>query len=272
MHLIRVLSLDIVAGGVAGAAFAAHVTGARMPAAFWQVLPVAIWVMYTLDHLVDARAAGPRAANERHAFHARHLLPMSVAVALAGGAAAWRALALPAPILAAGVGLAVAVVLYLAALMRGLPSWLAPEFPVAAIYTAGLWVGPLALGRRDAPEIWLALALHGAVSFGYLCAYAWFEAPVDAADRARSIARDLGRARLARRIALLSALTTAVAVVAAVVAGPAWAPAFLALTAAAAVPWLMPLAAQALQPFDRYRHAEWTLLVLLVPVLLARLF
>lgn len=270
IRLIRALSLDIVAGGVAGSAFAAHVTGARLPAAYWQVLPAAIWVVYTLDHLIDARRAGPRAANDRHAFHARHPLPLALATMLVGAAAGLRALELPPPVLAAGAALGAGVVLYLGGLWRGFPGWLPPEIPVAAIYTLGLWIGPLALAARGGPVPHAAFALHGAAALGYLLAYAWFEAPMDAADDAGSIARGLGRPRLARGIAALSALGVLGALAAAWAAGPAFRVVFLALAALAAVPWLMVRSARTLEPFDRYRHAEWTLLALLIPVLLAR--
>ncbi len=271
IRVIRALSLDIVAVGVGGAAFAAHVTGVRMPAAFWQVLPVAIWAVYTLDHLVDARRVGPNASNDRHAFHARHATSLSIAVGLAGGLALWRALALPGPVVRWGAALAAAVVLYLGAVRTRFPVWLPAPVPVAAIYVAGLWIGPLALAPQHGPWVWAALALHAAVALGYLMAYAWFEAAMDQADGSPSIARDWGHARLARVIAGTAACTVLAALVASASAGAALRPSFLALAVAAAMPYLMTRFADSLVPFDRYRHAEWTLLVLLVPVLVARL-
>jgi hypothetical protein len=269
IRLIRSLSLDIVAGGVAGAAFAAHVSGARMPAAFWHVLPAAIWAVYTLDHLIDGRRVGPNAANDRHAFHARHVLPLSLAVALAGGYAALRAFTLPRPLIAAGVALAAAVVLYLGAMRTRFPSWLPREALVAAIYVAGIWIGPLALAADRGPWVWAALALHAAVALGYLLAYAWFEAAMDSADDSPSLARAWGRPRLARLIAGVSAVTLLAALAAACMPGFGPRAAFATLAAVAAVPWLMLRGARTLERFDGYRNAEWTLLALLVPVLFA---
>jgi len=267
IRLVRALSLDIVAGGVAGAAFAAHLTGARLPAAFWQVLPAAIWVVYTLDHLLDARRVGPDAANDRHVLHARHAMPLALAVAVVGGLAAGRALALPRPLITGGVALAALVALHLGAVRRRFPAWLPREVSVAAIYIAGIWVGPLVLAERADPPVAQALALHGAVALGYLFAYAWFEAAMDHADGSPSVALAWGRPRLTRVIEGLAVAGVAAALAAAMGADAARAPSFLVL---AAVPWLMLRSAERLEPFDRYRHAEWTLLLLLVPVLLAR--
>jgi hypothetical protein len=269
IRLIRSLSLDIVAGAVAGAAFAAHVTGARMPAAFWHALPAAIWAVYTLDHVIDGRRVGPDASNDRHAFHARHALPLSLAAALAGGYAALRGYTLPRPLLAAGVALAALVVFHLGAVRTRFPSWLPREASVAAIYVAGIWIGPLALAADHGPWVWAALALHAAVALGFLLAYGWFEAAMDTADGSASLARDWGRPRLARVIAGVSAVTIPAALAAAWMAGPGPRAAFVTLAAVAAVPWLMLGRVRALERFDRYRSAEWVLLALWVPVLLA---
>jgi len=269
IRLIRALSLDIVAGGVAGAAFAAHLTGARLPAAFWRVLPVAIWVVYTMDHLLDGRRVGPNASNDRHVLHARHGLWIALAMTAAGGMAAWQILALPRPVIAGGVALAALVVLHLGAVRRGFPAWLPREASVAFIYVAGIWMGPLVLAQRLGPAVWAALVLHAALALGYLFAYAWFEAPMDRADGSPSVALEWGRPRLARATSVLAAVTVAGALGAAVWAGPERTPSFLVLAVVGTVPWTMLRATVRLERFDRYRHAEWALLLLLVPVLLA---
>lgn len=270
IRLIRALSIDIVAGGLAGAAFAAHLTGARLPGAFWEVLPAAIWVVYTLDHLLDARRVGPDASNDRHVLHARHEVPLALAAGVVGGLILWRAFALPRPVIVAGACVAVFVALYFSAVRRGFGRRVPREVPVAAIYVAGLWLGPLALAVHRDAFVWTALVIHAGIALNYLFGYAWFEAPMDAADRSPSVALAWGRAPLARAIHGLALTGVVASLAAAWLAGPDRMPAFLALAVLSAVPWAMLRAAPRLVRFDRYRHAEWLLLLLALPVLLSR--
>jgi hypothetical protein len=269
---IRPLSLDIVAGGLAGAAFAAHVTGAHMPAAYWEVLPVAIWVVYTLDHLIDGLRAGPLAANPRHAFHARHARTLASVVVIAGGVTAIRAALYLSPALrVAGMLLGALVLLYLAAVRARFPAWLPREIAVALIYVAGIWLGPLTLFADLGLWTFAALALHAAVALGYLFAYAWFEADVDAADGMASLARTWGREALGRAMSVWTGVLVAAALLAAALASTDLRASSLALAITGAVPWISLRMARVLQPFERYRHAEWALLLLVIPPLLARL-
>lgn len=56
-----------------------------MPWSWYVVLPLAVWVIYTGDHLLDAYRLQDQASTPRHRFHHRHfklLLALAVIAAV----------------------------------------------------------------------------------------------------------------------------------------------------------------------------------------------
>jgi len=272
MRLVRMLSLDVVAGGLAGAALAARMAAAPMPAAFWWVLAGAIWVVYTLDHRIDARRAGPHAANPRHGFHARHARALGVAMGLvaltsfAGGT-----LLLPTRVLAAAPAIGALAALHMVGVRRGFPAWFPKELSVALIYSAGVWAGPLLIGTRLDLWTWAGFVLHAVAAFVYLLLYAWYEAVIDAADGSPSLAVRWGRERLGVMLTGLIVGASVVAVAAAVLAPASRRPAAWALAALVAAAWPFVRFDRFFAERRRYRYAELAFLVLFVPLLFARM-
>ena len=181
----RALSLDVVGGALCGGMLAEAVTGAQMRLAWWVALACAVWVVYTLDHLLDARR-GSGALSYRHRFHRRHagvLVALATLLVVVGAGAACF---LRPSVLRVGVGLAAGCALYLASaqglLLPGLP-----KEPVAALfYAAGIWVGPLAVAPGG--WAWAACALHALCALLNLLAYGVLEARLDARRRLKASA------------------------------------------------------------------------------------
>jgi len=268
LRLVQGLSLDVVLGAVAGGALAVFVTGADVPASWWFVLAAATWVVYTADHLADARRAGPGATNARHRLHAHHagwLTGIAGVAAIAVTATAWATL--PPRALVAGGIVGGLVLGHLAGVLRSFPRAFPKELSVALVYGAGIWCGPLALAARL--DVWhaTALALHLAAALLYLMFYALCDRVVDAADGSPSIAVTRGSVavrgamdRIAVPAAVLAALGAA--------AAPGLRPAFATLLVVLAVPvWLARVRA-AVAPDGRGRLAELALVALAVPLLL----
>ncbi|EQA45095.1 putative membrane protein [Leptospira broomii serovar Hurstbridge str. 5399] len=140
---IHVLSLDICLGVVGSGAYAVTVTGAKMKWAWWILLPLSVWVVYTADHLLDGRKVGESSVNPRHRFHFEY---SKILIVLAfGGAILCAALALlfvREIVFLGGLILSVLAIVHLS-----LASWgkirFGKEFSVATIYTLGVWFGPL---------------------------------------------------------------------------------------------------------------------------------
>lgn len=267
--LARSLSLDVVAGGVAGGALAVWATGARMPLAWWGILALSIWTVYTVDHLLDARRLGARLQDHRYRFHAAHAFPLAATVLLAGLLSLAAALAwLPERVLLGGCALGVLTAVHLARAQLRCRRWIPKEVFVALIYTAGIWIGPLMLARRSVPWVWLAAALHGAGVLLNLGMYAVFEERRDAAEDSASVTRTLGIGRVRRVVQVLTLLAAAGAL-----AGAAWGPAAYggawgALLALVATPALILAAPSRFRHAERYRlYGELVFLLLVLPCL-----
>lgn len=65
----NLLSLDVVLGSVAGMYFFSGILQSNCPSVSYWVLALAVWGIYTLDHLLDAKMARQKAISKRHQFH-----------------------------------------------------------------------------------------------------------------------------------------------------------------------------------------------------------
>ena len=71
-RFINNLSLDLVAATCICSLFLARVLDQPLPPAVVLALALAVWAIYTADHLLDAWLIPHPASTERHAFHQRH--------------------------------------------------------------------------------------------------------------------------------------------------------------------------------------------------------
>ncbi|WP_194777882.1 hypothetical protein [Pararhodonellum marinum] len=81
------LSFDVVAGACAGMYFFAHLLNQRLSWIYYLLLSMAVWSIYTLDHLLDVYDLNTIAKTPRHQFHQEHLKKLGfvlVLIALSG--------------------------------------------------------------------------------------------------------------------------------------------------------------------------------------------
>ena len=211
--LLQYLSLDVVLGAVACGSMAGRWLGVHMPLAWWIALPLAVWVMYTTDHLLDARRLGQLARSGRHRFHVRHFIPLARVWGIGMGIGAlvlpWF---LPVEMLAVALvvgGLSVVHFGLIRWVKGNVRPWLAKEAGVALVYTAGVWGGPWALAEEKwMPEVWLVISQFFCLALFNLLLFARYEMGEDTATNSSSWARGLGETA-SRRVALLLALLVA---------------------------------------------------------------
>ncbi len=143
---LRLLSIDVAFAGLGAGIMAVRLVGSHPRPAFYFVLPLSIWVVYTLDHLLDAERTGPLARNPRHLFHCRHASVLGVVVGTAATLClliGWEELSWPSLAYCTAVG--VLFILHELLVSKVGPTrspWLIKEFGVAIIFTAGTWVFP----------------------------------------------------------------------------------------------------------------------------------
>jgi len=138
----QVLSLDICIGAIGSGALAATLLCAPMRAIWWLLLPASVWVIYSVDHLLDAKKISTGAVNVRHKFHRDHFTAIAIVTTIVGvccvASAIWF---LPDMVLKAG-----AIISALVAFHLGMAFWgkvrIGKEISVALIYACGVWFGP----------------------------------------------------------------------------------------------------------------------------------
>ncbi len=149
VELMQSFSIDVVLGALAMGMFAVKWCNASLPGVWWVVLALAVWIIYTADHLVDGMKRKEEATIFRHRLHYRFRLPIAVLIVfLAAVTLVLSIYFLPRDVLEGGFLLSAFVLLYLLfiALFHFREKYFLKEFFIALIYVLGIWLGPLTEG------------------------------------------------------------------------------------------------------------------------------
>jgi 4-hydroxybenzoate polyprenyltransferase len=71
-RLLNILSIDVALGSVCCAAWFAKLLDVSLRPQALIVLGLTVWIIYTADHLVDAKRTEGPASTQRHRFHQQH--------------------------------------------------------------------------------------------------------------------------------------------------------------------------------------------------------
>ena len=203
----RHLSLDVAAGSLGGGLMVAHWVEVEMPLAWYFLLPLAVWLIYSLDHLLDSRGLKEDAHTPRHQFHYRNRKVLrtiwSLLFLIGVGAALWF---LPRPVIFYGLGLGVLVLLHLGLVQligNKTSPFLMKEVAIAFIYTAGVWGVPFVISRTI-PNVLhsVVMAQFAVLALANLLEFSLFEMRADEMHKQTSFVRALGPI-VARKLILL---------------------------------------------------------------------
>lgn len=142
----NVLSLDIVLGALLSAAFANAVFAYQAEWWYYMILASSVWLVYTMDHIVDSLKNKEKTTSKRHLFYFVNLKSIIVFVALISLLVA-NLIFFFAPLSLVFFGIFVGSVslVYLVVLLKKPNFWLPKELLVALIYTLGIWGFPIVL-------------------------------------------------------------------------------------------------------------------------------
>jgi len=138
----RWLSLDIVLGAIIFLKFLAELYKLSIPGTVYLALAIAIWLIYTVDHLIDSRQLIH--SDARREFHRRHRHKIIFFAGIAAVVGLIDIYFLPIEIIRTGTILAACCVMYLM-LVYYLPKLWFKEIIVALGYAAGIFLAPLTL-------------------------------------------------------------------------------------------------------------------------------
>src|SRR6478736_436347 len=82
-RVINALSLDVAGGAVICALFFAQLLKVNLFPQGLAALGLAVWIVYTGDHLLDAKRLREQASTFRHGFHQQHFKLLAVLLAIA---------------------------------------------------------------------------------------------------------------------------------------------------------------------------------------------
>lgn len=225
---INILSLDIAVGAMTGCAFFAHLFDVVLLSHGLISLGLIVWIIYTVDHLVDANRSESEPSTERHRFHKRWRIPLKAGVVLASILVGIEAFYVRKPVLFAGLGLGIVVIVYLFFQAR---LKMFKELTGALLYTAGVLTAPLSLLTRPLIEAeWSLIALFTLTAFANLLLYSWFDQSNDEQDGHVSMATVLGQ-KATGRIIIMTFLVAATLGILTIFRDPTFAyPAFVLLS------------------------------------------
>jgi hypothetical protein len=77
--IFQALSLDVVIGAIIFSLAISKYYKVNTPCIILICLAIAIWVIYTCDHLLDAKRIKGNASTHRHQFHQKYNKPLLIA-------------------------------------------------------------------------------------------------------------------------------------------------------------------------------------------------
>lgn len=203
LRYIRFLSLDIAFGAVVLSIVIAKFIGIEMPLSISLCLGIAIWIIYTLDHLIDAFKSDKPPTIERHLFHRQHFRLLIGALILSLVAGAYIVLSLPVITFMYGITLTMLVLVYFGIIYVFKQFYLKEVF-VAAVYALGVFVGPVSLNNGQIlPTIAMLFLQTFLLALINLILFSSFEYDQDKKDKNSSIVLKLGQERISQLLKIL---------------------------------------------------------------------
>lgn len=145
-HYLNILSIDVVAGAMIGSLYIAKVLGVDMPIVTSLALGLTVWMIYTFDHLVDARSHQHALVSQRHSFHKKHFRTLRAGIIIGLISLGVLLFSLPVATVLWGAALGCGVLAYFFTLdMVRVKGLVHKEIMIAVIYTCGLFTGPISL-------------------------------------------------------------------------------------------------------------------------------
>ena len=188
---INLLSLDITAGVVICALFFAGIFQVHIRPQGLISLGLTVWIIYTADHLLDARKIKYIAATERHRFHQNNFTPLAILLGAGILINLILVLFIREEVFQWGLFLISAVLLYLL-LQKYLKFF--KELFAALLYSSGVMLPSLAVASLpiNQGEITIMIQFFLTAWFN-LVLFSWFDEERDIQDKHHSFVTTIGK-------------------------------------------------------------------------------
>ena len=212
-RILNYLSLDVVAGALICTCFAEKVLNITTPTTVYNsCLALSIWIIYTLDRLIDITRAGTTELSDRHRFHQTYRKVLWPAAGVALLINTWLSVNyLPYPMLVFGLLMVSVVAAYLIVLNM-LPfntsPWFQKEPLIAAVYTMGVWGSKLWIyeGEVTLRMVMLIVVPFFLLALMNLLVFSYYETDHDHLNNQRSLSSAIGAENVGRVVMILFGL------------------------------------------------------------------
>ena len=190
-RFFNLMSIDVAVGAMVSSAFFARIFQIQMRTDSLATLGLSVWIIYSVDHLLDAYKLKKDASTKRHLFHQQHFRVISIVVIAAVIIDLILIRDVGKPVIFFGTVLIFAIVFYLL-----FQRWLGPfkELIGAALYSFGVLLPGLSLLTAPATTslvfIIVAFFLTALINLVLL---AWFDLEHDLRDGHTSAAIFFGK-------------------------------------------------------------------------------
>jgi hypothetical protein len=197
-RLFNILSLDVAAGSVCAALFFARLLDVVVLPLGLISLGLTVWIIYTVDHLMDARNVKLTASTARHRFHQEHFKVLAMIVPAVTAANVVIIFFIRKPVFLGGLVLVfiVGIYLFIHRYVR-----FPKELLIAMLYTAGVLLPSIsvtALPLETWP--WITISQFAFTALLNLMLFSWYDAASDRIDGNTSIALLAGEGNIIRII------------------------------------------------------------------------
>jgi hypothetical protein len=180
--IVKYSSIEVALGAMVMSMAVADVSEVEVPGLVHGALFCAVWFIYLLDRLFDARKISSVAVNPRHLFYQQHQPVMLTLLMIVGSLGLFLLPHLPGRILLFGVTLMGMCLLYLLWVFfsaRSLPK----EVVIAILYSSGISLAPAALSPKpfQLPEL-ITFAVVFLLAFINLVLFSRLEQNTDIED------------------------------------------------------------------------------------------
>jgi len=209
-RFLNVTSIDVTAGAIVCACFFAKAMNVLVRPSAFIALGLSVWIIYTVDHLLDAKKLTSTASTQRHRFHQRYFKIISVLVLLALVADVLAVLMIRKSLFIAGLFLSLLILFYMLA-QRYLN--LFKEFCGGILYTGGVTLPALIFGYAEVhlPVVLLIIQFL-LTTWINLFLFSLFDKERDEQDNRISFATKMGAAATRTLILLLFVICASLAI------------------------------------------------------------
>ncbi len=188
---LNILSLDIAAGAVISARFFAKIFDVQIKPYGLLALGLTVWIIYTVDHLRDAKNIKHKASTQRHRFHQQYFQALTFVLVLAIALDTFTIFFIRRQVFEWGLILLVVVILYLVVqqYLRFLK-----EFFIASLYTSGVLLISITITTIDVNMMHLLLIIQfGLIAWTNLVLFSLFDHVFDEQDEQNSFVTMMGK-------------------------------------------------------------------------------